>query len=131
VAMQLAQAANDGTTKFTMRLHPAELGRVDVRLEIAAGGQVTVAITADRQETLDLLRNDSRVLEKALEQAGLHADSNDLQFGLRDQGDDHARGGSNDRDPSADPAADDMDVVAGTWVGGPSVAASGALDIHV
>ena len=131
VAMQLAQAANDGTTKFTMRLHPAELGRVDVRLEIAAGGQVTAAITADRQETLDLLRHDSRVLEKALEQAGLHADSNDLQFGLRDQGDDHARGGPNDHGPSADPAADDMDVVAGTWVGGPSVVASGALDIHV
>jgi len=131
VAMQLAQAVNIGATKFTMRLHPAELGRVDVRLEIAADGRVTAAITADRQETLDLLRNESRVLEKALEQAGLTADSNDLQFGLRDQGNDHARGESNDRGHGTDPAADDMDVVAGTWVGGPSVAASTALDIHV
>ena len=61
VAMQLTQAVSDGATKFTMRLHPAQLGRVDVSLEISADGRVTAVVSADRQETLDLLRNDSSV----------------------------------------------------------------------
>ena len=60
VAMQLTQAVSDGATKFTMRLHPAQLGRVDVSLEISADGRVTAVVSADRQETLDLLRNDSQ-----------------------------------------------------------------------
>ena len=132
VAMQLTQAVSDGATKFTMRLHPAQLGRVDVSLEISADGRVTAVVSADRQETLDLLRNDSRVLEKALEQAGLHAGANDLHFGLRDPGDDHAkRDGADGRGKDTDPSASEADLVAGVWTGGPSINTSGVLDIHV
>ena len=125
VGVQLTQALTDGATKFTMRLHPAELGRVDVSLEISADGRVTAVVSADRQETLDMLRNDSRVLEKAVEQAGLHADANDLQFGLRDQGDDHAEhDGANGRGKETDPTASDADLAAAAWTGGPSIKAS-------
>ncbi len=42
---------------------------------------MTSHVTADRQDTLDLLQQQQPQLERALEQAGL----NGLQFSLRDQ----------------------------------------------
>lgn len=133
VAVQLAQAAADGATKFSLRLHPAELGRVDVSLDISSDGRVSAVVLADRPETLELLRNDSRILENALGQAGLRADSNDLKFGLRDQRDDFANKDSRNggKDPGLDPSLAESAITAGPWTGGPSVAGSGALDIHV
>ena len=132
VAVQLAKAAANGATKFNIRLHPAELGRVDVRLEISSDGRVSAVVLADRPETLELLRNDSRILERALEQAGLHADSGALKFGLRDQRNENEnRGGADGRGPDINSSAIEAEAVAGAWSGGPTLAASGALDIHV
>jgi flagellar hook-length control protein FliK len=41
---------------------------------------------ADSQSTLDMLQKDSGGLQRALQDAGLSADSNSLQFSLRDNG---------------------------------------------
>ena len=43
---------------------------------------------ADRPETLDMLQRDARVLERALNDAGLRADSGGLSFNLRSDGSD-------------------------------------------
>jgi len=43
-------------------------------------------LTADRQDTLDLLRRDAGQLQRALQDAGLNADQSAMQFSLRDQG---------------------------------------------
>lgn len=86
VGIHLARAAQSGATRFTIQLHPAELGRVDVKMEVTHGGKIHAVVTADRQDTLDMLQRDARGLERALQSTGLKADSNSLSFSLRDQG---------------------------------------------
>jgi flagellar hook-length control protein FliK len=64
-------------------LYPADLGRVEVRLEWADDGALRAVISAERSETLDLLQRDSRALDRALQDAGLKTDSGSLSFDLR------------------------------------------------
>jgi flagellar hook-length control protein FliK len=81
----IASRAQSGSSQFDIRLDPPELGRIEVRLDVDSSGQVTSHITADRQDTLNLLQNQQPQLERALEQAGLKTSDNGMQFSLRDQ----------------------------------------------
>ncbi len=83
VAVQLFKAAKNGDSRFDVQLHPAELGRVDVRVEISKDGFVRVSMTADNPAAYDALQKDGRTLERALQQAGLQTDSGSLSFNLR------------------------------------------------
>jgi flagellar hook-length control protein FliK len=85
LAVAIASRARAGSNQFDIRLDPPELGRIDVRLDVNRDGQVTSHVTADRQDTLDLLQQQQPQLERALEQAGLKTADNGLQFSLRDQ----------------------------------------------
>ena len=90
VAVQIKRAVAAGNDRINIRLHPAELGRVQIRLEVADDGHVRALVTAERAETLDLMQRDPRGLERALQEAGLKTDSGSLSFNLRDQGSDTA-----------------------------------------
>ncbi|GHD60884.1 hypothetical protein GCM10017083_47460 [Thalassobaculum fulvum] len=83
VAVKLANSAADGGGKLTIRLNPEELGKVDVKLELGKDGTVHARISAERPETLDMLQRDARMLDKALQDAGLKTDQNSLEFDLR------------------------------------------------
>jgi len=85
VAIRIATLARGGMDMIRIQLEPADLGRVDVRLQMM-GGEVTATVTADRQETLDLLQRDSRALQQALQEAGLKTSGEGLSFSLRDNG---------------------------------------------
>lgn len=85
VAVQIVQAVNQGIDQIKIQLSPAELGRVDVQLNVNNDGRVSATVIVDRPETLELLRNDSRGLERALNDSGLRADQGSLSFNLRDQ----------------------------------------------
>jgi flagellar hook-length control protein FliK len=85
LAVAIAARAQNGSNQFDIRLDPAELGRIDVRLDVDRDGQVTTHVTADRADTLELLQNQQPQLQQALEQAGLKTADNGLQFTLRDQ----------------------------------------------
>ncbi|CCQ73054.1 flagellar hook-length control protein FliK [Magnetospira sp. QH-2] len=95
VSVQISKAVAEGMDKISIRLNPADLGRVDVRLEMS-DGRVQVTVIADRPETLDMLRNDSRSLEKALQDAGLDTDSGSMNFSLRDEQQQAEEGGRKD-----------------------------------
>jgi flagellar hook-length control protein FliK len=86
VAIEIAAKASEGMKSFEIRLDPPELGRIHVRLDVDRNGELTSRVTADRQDTLDLLRRDAPQLERALNDAGLRTSNNGLQFSLRDQG---------------------------------------------
>ena len=94
MGVALTRFAGQGLSRFQIRLDPAELGRVEVKLDIAANGKTTAHITVERPETLDMMRNDSRSLERALQDAGLKTDQNSMNFSLKDQ-DGEARQGEN------------------------------------
>jgi chemotaxis protein MotD len=85
LAMEIAASANSGKTRFEIRLDPAELGRIDVRIDIDRHGQVTSHLTVERPETLSMLRQDANQLQRALDNAGLSTGNGGLQFSLRDQ----------------------------------------------
>lgn len=85
IAIEIATRASEGKRRFEIRLDPPELGRIDVRLDVARDGQVTSRLVVERADTLDLLRRDSATLERALQSAGLRTDDSGLQFSLRDQ----------------------------------------------
>jgi flagellar hook-length control protein FliK len=94
IAVQIKDAMQNGNSRLTVALHPAELGRVEVKLDIDKEKNVTATVLVDRPATLDLLRNDAKALERALQDAGLQTDSGSLSFNLRDGQDGGARNGA-------------------------------------
>ncbi|MFC5311403.1 flagellar hook-length control protein FliK, partial [Azospirillum rugosum] len=86
VAVHMRKNVADGNDSFTINLRPTELGRIDIRLEIASDGRVSAQVAVEKAQTLELLQRDSRNLERALQDAGLKADSNSLNFSLRGEG---------------------------------------------
>jgi flagellar hook-length control protein FliK len=85
LAMEIAASANNGKSRFEIRLDPAELGRIDVRIDVDRNGQVTSHLTVERPDTLSMLRQDANQLQRALDNAGLSTGNSGLQFSLRDQ----------------------------------------------
>lgn len=83
VAFEIARQVQAGATRFQIRLDPPELGRIDVKLDMDAKGNVNARMTVDRAETLDLMQRDHRALERALAQAGLDSSKTNLEFSLR------------------------------------------------
>ncbi len=111
VAVHIQRATAAGQDRIRIRLHPAELGQIDVKLKLAGDGVVKAIVTVDRPETFELLQRDARSLEKALQDAGLKTDSGSLSFNLRGQaqyGSDAGRGGSGleSQGPGTDPEAE-------------------------
>jgi hypothetical protein len=82
LAVHIARKYEAGASQFEIRLHPAELGHLDISLSVAEDGRVQAVLRAERAETLDLLQRDARVLEQQLRQAGLEVGSNALSFSL-------------------------------------------------
>ncbi len=66
----------------TLRLDPAGLGHVQVRIERDASGAATVQVTAEHPETLRLLLADQPQLHRALDSAGLPGQGRSLDFTL-------------------------------------------------
>lgn len=85
VAFEIVRQFRAGMQRFEVRLDPPEMGRIDVRMEME-GNNVTARLVVERAETLDLLQRDARALERALQQAGLNAERANLQFSLKQDG---------------------------------------------
>jgi flagellar hook-length control protein FliK len=85
LALQIAVTAQSGKSRFEIRLDPAELGRIDVRIDLDRHGQITSHLTVEKPETLAMLRQDAPQLQRALDNAGFKTGDNGLQFSLRDQ----------------------------------------------
>ena len=133
VALEIAANVKSGKSSFEIRLDPADLGRIDVRVQIDQNGQVTSHLTVEKPETLSMLRQDAPQLQQALSDAGLKTDSGGLQFSLRDQSSGQNSGNNSNRnaqrliisDEDAVPAA-----VAGR-TDGRSLGSSTGVDIRV
>jgi flagellar hook-length control protein FliK len=77
--LTLGQAA-DGTRQMTLRLHPAELGAVQVQIGQTETGAARVEITADKADTLQALIRDQPQLHRALDDAGVPAAGRVITF---------------------------------------------------
>jgi flagellar hook-length control protein FliK len=83
VGQEIIRRFNGGNTSFELRLDPAELGRVEVRMEVSRDHKVTAVITADNPQALTELSRQARELEAQLQSAGLQLSDNGLSFDLR------------------------------------------------
>jgi hypothetical protein len=77
--LTLARTAN-GAQQMTVRLHPAELGMVQIRIERAASGLTQIDITVDKPETLLALQRDQPALHRSLDQAGVPPAGRTISF---------------------------------------------------
>jgi flagellar hook-length control protein FliK len=131
--MEIAVTASSGKSRFEIRLDPAELGRIDVRIDVDRNGQVTSHLTVEKPETLSMLRQDAPQLQRALNDAGLSIGSGDLHFSLRDQSSSGQNNG-NQQNPNAQRlivSEEDTIAAAAGRSYGRMLSASGGVDIRV
>ncbi len=83
VMVQINKAVGGGVDKISIQLKPDSLGRVEVQLKMGQDGKVSAVVTADKQDTLDLLQRDAKGLEQALKDAGMDLAEENLSFNLR------------------------------------------------
>lgn len=103
--IEIGMQAVRGVTNFQIRLDPAELGRVDVKLQIRDNGEVNASLVVDRVETLAMLKRDASTLQQAFEQAGLRQSADGLSFSLRGEG----QNGEARREGARGPAGENAD----------------------
>lgn len=70
----------DGQQSVTVRLQPAELGQVQIRIDQTVAGAAHIDITAERPETLQLLQRDEPRLQQVLDQAGIQSTGRTVSF---------------------------------------------------
>jgi flagellar hook-length control protein FliK len=87
LGVEIVRQVGEQNKQFSIRLDPPELGRIDIKLDMQNDLSVKATLVVDNEKTLETLQRDSRVLERALNDAGLKTDSNSLNFSLKQQGD--------------------------------------------
>jgi flagellar hook-length control protein FliK len=134
LAVEIAASARSGKSHFDIRLDPADLGRIDVRIDVDRNGQVTSHLTVEKPETLSMLRQDAPHLQRALDDAGFKTGDGGLQFSLRNQ----SSSGHNERNESGRNAQrlviGDEDTIPAAVAGrsyGRVLGSSGGVDIRV
>jgi flagellar hook-length control protein FliK len=136
LAVEIAATAQSGKTHFEVRLDPADLGRIDVRIDVDRNGQVTSHLTVEKPETLSMLRQDAPQLQQALNDAGLKTGSGGLQFSLRDQSQ-SGQNNPNNNQTGGQPqrlVVNEEDTIPAAIAGrsyGRMLGASGGVDIRV
>jgi flagellar hook-length control protein FliK len=131
VAFSLKQAVQNGTNRIEIQLKPASLGAIDVKLTLGHDGKVTAVISADRSDTLNMLKQDQSGLQQALRDAGLQPDANSLNFNLR--GDQQSQSQAQNYGPAANDGSNTESATAATSLDlSPRLRRhDGALDIQV
>jgi chemotaxis protein MotD len=132
LAQTVAAHAARQESRFEIKLNPAELGKVDVSLNIAADGTVQAHLRVERAETLDMMLRDQSHLQRALEQSGLNVGSGGLQFSLQQQGQGWERPAAPETSVAAaedDDAAQPVEAVAAARLY--SRAGPGGIDLRV
>jgi hypothetical protein len=78
--------AEGGGEALTVRLNPAEFGRIDVTLSFDDRGTLRAVMAAETPAALDLLRRDSADLGRALNDAGMRTDAQSFRFDTKQGG---------------------------------------------
>ena len=83
--MEIARAAIAGRSRFDIRLDPAELGRIEVRI-VMEKEKLQAKLTVEKPESLDLMLRVRQQLEKLLAAAGIELGENGIDMQLKDDG---------------------------------------------
>jgi flagellar hook-length control protein FliK len=83
LGVAIAARSKDGARQFDINMHPADLGKIDVRISVDSSGQAQAHLTAEHPQTLQLLKQDQTTLAQNLRDAGLNLANNGLNFSLK------------------------------------------------
>lgn len=83
LSVQINKRNAEGATKFTMELHPADLGKVDVALSIGRDGKMTAHMTFDSDMTAATFSARESDLRQQLSATGLKLSDDALSFSTR------------------------------------------------
>lgn len=83
MGVEIARQVSAGRQEMLVRLDPAEMGRIDVRLSFDDKGHLHATLSADSPAALDMLRRDAGDLGRALADAGIRADTSSFRFDSR------------------------------------------------
>lgn len=108
LSVAISKNITGGKNNFSIRLHPAELGQVDIRLEFAADGKMQALLTVDNERTLSLLQRDQGLLEKTLQNAGFDTSNGNLNFAMKQNGGGHHTGQDSKSHASNESLQDDL-----------------------
>ena len=134
LAIEIAASVKSGKSSFEIRLDPADLGRIDVRIDVDRNGQVTSHLTVEKPETLSMLRQDAPQLQQALDDAGFKTGDGGLQFSLRDQSSSGQNSGSETGRNAQRLVISDEDTIPAAVAGrtyGRTLGSSSGVDIRV
>lgn len=83
MGVEIARHVAAGREEVLIRLDPAELGRIEVRLSFDREGSLRAVMAADSPAALDMLRREAGDLSRALADAGVRADPQSFRFDSR------------------------------------------------
>lgn len=91
IKVNITQSAIKGVDKIEIQLKPADLGKVEIKLQIGRDGQLHAHIVASNAETLEILQKDIENLKQAFSSAGYQAEDGSFSFS-------HSQEQSNERE---------------------------------
>lgn len=82
MAFQMSKQFGRGNSEFQIRLDPAELGKINVKLTVKQGGNVKAHMVVERNDVFELMQRDARALERALTEAGFDGEKVEVELSL-------------------------------------------------
>lgn len=83
IKVNITQSAIKGIDKVEIKLNPADLGQLEIKMQIGKDGRLQAHIIASNVETLDLLQKDLSSLKDAFNNAGYQTDDGSFSFSYR------------------------------------------------
>lgn len=81
IKVNITRSAVKGVDKIEIQLKPADLGRLEIKMQIAKDGTLHAHIVASNAETLDILQKDLSTLKEAFNNAGYQTEDGSFSFG--------------------------------------------------
>ncbi len=80
MGVEIARRVAQGGDEILIRLDPAELGRISVRMSFDEGGSLRAVVAADSPMVAEAIRRDTGDLARALGDAGVRTDAQSFRF---------------------------------------------------
>lgn len=86
IGLAIAHRIDQGGDQLIVRMEPAELGRIHVRLSFDEQGSLRAALVAESPVVVETLRREAGELARALSDAGVRTDAQSFSFNREGQG---------------------------------------------
>ena len=83
IKVNITQSAIKGVDKIEIQLKPAELGHLEIKMQISKDGRLQAHIVASDANTMELLQKDLSSLKQAFDNAGFQTEDGSFSFSYR------------------------------------------------